>query len=141
MLPDDDKTPPAGSKILPTAKPLLLVEDDADARELLGAQLRKAGYAVTEASNGRIALDLLLSMIPAPFVVILDLQMPVMDGWQLTAIMRSYHRLLMIPIVVVSAADVSPEARRLFHSFFSKPCDPPALLGTIARIAAYQESE
>lgn len=133
---DEEVTPALGTKAMPSAGPILLVEDDPEHREMIADHLRAGGYDVTEASNGREALDLLTSMTPAPFVVVLDLQMPVMDGWQLVAIMRSYHRLLSIPVIAVTATNPPSEARQVFEAFFAKPCDPRALLAAITRIAA-----
>ncbi|MCU1282934.1 MAG: response regulator, partial [bacterium] len=66
-----------------TAPVILIVEDEHDARVLLRAVLEDAGYVVHSAANGRDAVELLSSVDPKPRLMIVDLNMPVMDGWQL----------------------------------------------------------
>jgi CheY-like chemotaxis protein len=132
---DDDKTPRFGTKAIGVAQPVLLVEDDPGARETMCDALEGAGYRIVAVSNGREALDYLTSTAQQPFVVVLDLAMPVMDGWQLIAIMRSYRRLSMIPVVVVTATEPAAESRQLFEAFLAKPFDPSALIDAVARIA------
>ncbi len=78
---------------------LLVVDDDVDIAQTLGLCLRAEGYRVQLARNGRDALDLLALELPS--VILLDLMMPVMDGWQFAAeLKRLGHR---VPILVLSA--------------------------------------
>ena len=81
---------------------VLIVDDDPDARELLAAMLRKRGYAVQTADNGRSGLDHLHNG-ERPDVVVMDLMMPVLDGPQMAQQMRDDSELARIPIVVLSA--------------------------------------
>jgi CheY-like chemotaxis protein len=82
---------------------VLIVEDDEDIRADLAAILRVKGFVVEESANGRDALTRLESG-PPPCVLILDLMMPVMNGWELRAVMRAHPTLRDIPVVVVSGA-------------------------------------
>jgi CheY-like chemotaxis protein len=118
-----------------SAASVLLIEDDPAHQDLMRTVIEEAGFAVRVAANGREGLDLLISLRPEPIVVVLDLRMPVMDGWQLIAIVRSYSRLSVIPVIAVSVADVPPNARHLFELFLSKPIDIAGLVRAITRIA------
>jgi CheY-like chemotaxis protein len=82
---------------------VLIVEDDEDIRADLAAILRVKGFAVEESANGRDALTRLESG-PPPCVLVLDLMMPVMNGWELRTVMRAHPTLRNIPVVVVSGA-------------------------------------
>jgi CheY-like chemotaxis protein len=82
---------------------VLIVEDDEDIRADLAAILRVKGFVVEESANGRDALTRLESG-PPPCVLVLDLMMPVMNGWELRAVMRAQPTLRDIPVVVVSGA-------------------------------------
>lgn len=84
--------------------PILLVDDYDDARASVREALEDAGYAVVEAAHGQQALDLLVSR-PDECVslVVLDLQMPVMDGWKLLDLMSNYVGLASIPVIIVTA--------------------------------------
>ena len=81
---------------------VLIVEDDEDIRADLAAILRLKGFAVAEAANGLEALARMRDELPC--VLLLDLMMPEMNGWELGAVMRAEERLAGVPIVVVSGA-------------------------------------
>jgi signal transduction histidine kinase/CheY-like chemotaxis protein len=89
--------------------PVLLVEDDDEMRELLRRQLEKEGWSVTEAANGRIALERIAEKPPG--LILLDLMMPEMDGFQFIATLREHEEWRSIPIVVVTAKELSAEER------------------------------
>src|SRR2546429_220201 len=84
------------------AKTLLVVEDNAVAGEGLAVVLRRAGYEVTTATNGRKALDLLVSG-PAPDLVLLDMLMPVLDGWHFLEHLR---RQSAAPSVIITTGTI-----------------------------------
>jgi adenylate cyclase len=86
---------------------VLLVEDDADTRLLLRQMLAKDGWRVSEAENGRVALDRLGEV--APVLIVLDLMMPEMDGFEFLAERNKSERWRRIPVVVITAADLSDE--------------------------------
>ncbi len=81
---------------------VLVVEDDNDLRESLSQALRDHGFTVTSASNGQQALDLLHTGIK-PAVILLDLMMPVLNGWELRDALRDDPELADIPQLVISA--------------------------------------
>jgi len=81
----------------------MVVEDDDDIRADLTAILRAKGFAVAEAANGREALTQLRDGVH-PSLVLLDLMMPIMNGWELRAAMREDPVLRAIPVVVVTGA-------------------------------------
>jgi CheY-like chemotaxis protein len=81
---------------------ILIVEDDDDIREALTQILELEGYVVREAANGREALDI-SAREPIPSLILLDLMMPVMDGWQFRAEQLKDPRLAKVPVVVISA--------------------------------------
>ena len=83
--------------------PILVVDDEDETRGELREALASQEREVIEAANGREALELLTSgRIPEPCVILLDLRMPVMSGWEFLSILRSYHRLSRIPVIVLS---------------------------------------
>jgi CheY-like chemotaxis protein len=112
---------PAYETYLPT---LLLVEDDPDVREDLGFLLQQQGHSVVLAAHGREALDLLMQGL-RPRMIILDLMMPVMDGWQLRAELLKTPELAAIPVVLLSGvADLAQQAEALnAASYLTKPID------------------
>jgi CheY-like chemotaxis protein len=81
---------------------ILIVEDDDDIREALTQILELEGYDVREATNGREALDICAKQ-PTPNLILLDLMMPVMDGWQFRAEQMKDPVLSKVPVVVISA--------------------------------------
>ena len=81
---------------------ILIVEDDDDIREALTQILELEGYVVREAANGREALDISCRE-PTPSLILLDLMMPVMDGWQFRAEQMKDPNLSKVPVVVISA--------------------------------------
>ena len=93
-----------------TAQRVLLVEDDAATRDMLRRSMEKDGWSVTEAENGRIALQRLAEGMPA--LILLDLMMPEMDGFtfmqQLRARPAGHH----IPVIVITAKDLTDDDRR-----------------------------
>jgi CheY-like chemotaxis protein len=107
---------------------ILVVEDDEDAREAMVALLQMKGYHAVPAGNGREALDY-LDQAPAPDLIILDLWMPVMDGWQFRSEQVRNPRLAHIPVIVVTAladrADVDA------NEIIIKPVDVDHLLTTV----------
>jgi CheY-like chemotaxis protein len=122
---------PAGAH----GKIVLLVDDDADIRQALRPIIEREGHAVIEASNGAEALER-LRMIPRPQLVVLDLQMPVMDGWSLLAERNRDPELRAIPVIVVSAhEDVERRVSLAHASYVRKPFIPSSLVATIERLA------
>ena len=109
---------------------VLLVEDYADSRFMLGRLLEMSGYRVLEAADGREAVQ--LAERECPDVVLMDLQMPVLDGFTATSIIRRIESTCRVPVIAVSAQsteDYVAAARRVgCDHFVSKPVDVDLLL-------------
>jgi CheY-like chemotaxis protein len=122
---------------LPLALPLdgkiLVVEDDAGACEALAELLQDEGYGVALARNGQDALDQLKSS-GLPSLILLDLLMPVMDGWQFREQQKRDAAIRGIPVIVLTALRQVPDfdAEALFH----KPVEIPDLLDAVRRCCA-----
>jgi signal transduction histidine kinase/CheY-like chemotaxis protein len=91
----------------PSAGPLLVVEDDEDTREMLRRLLQKQGWTVLEAANGREALDIVAGSTPA--LVLLDLMMPEMDGFEFLRRFRRAPATEHIPVVVLTAKELTTD--------------------------------
>jgi len=88
----------------------LVVDDKAENRDMLRRALEKEGWRVSEAENGQLALDEVTSEPPS--LILLDLLMPVMDGFEFVLELNRREQLGEIPIVVVTAKDITPEDRQ-----------------------------
>jgi CheY-like chemotaxis protein len=99
-------------------RPVLVVDDDAELRQLLRRMLEPEGYAVVEAENGRVALERLRDVSPS--VVLLDLMMPEMDGFDFVAEFRRHEGWRAIPIVVITARDLSHDDRERLNGYVQK---------------------
>jgi CheY-like chemotaxis protein len=95
--------------VVPSAEPILIVEDDPANRELLRRMLEKAGWMVEEADNGQAALEAI--ELRKPSLVLLDLMMPRVDGFDLVARMRERPDLRDIPVVIITAKDLNADDR------------------------------
>ena len=89
--------------------PLLVVEDDASLREMLRRRLEKEGWTVIEAENGRVALERMTER--QPDLILLDLMMPEMDGFQFLDEIRKHNAWRSIPVIVVTAKELAAEDR------------------------------
>jgi CheY-like chemotaxis protein len=89
--------------------PVLVVDDDADLRQLARRILEREGYAVVEAENGRVALE--RARETPPGLVVLDLMMPEMDGFEFVREFRAHEAWRAVPIIAVTAKDLSDEDR------------------------------
>lgn len=115
---------------------ILVVEDDVDMRETLLEALSAAGYAVTVARDGREALEKLAAG-PAPSLILADLMMPVMTGWELDAALAADPALASIPVIFASAAGSPPDPRPPRASaYLRKPVQLQELVATIERLCA-----
>ena len=114
---------------------ILIVDDDADLRETLQLLLDDSGYGVTAVSNGQAALDRLKDGA-RPSLILLDLMMPEMNGWQFLERARADAALDGIPVVIMTerrSTDLEPApSKQVLH----KPFDRTELLDAVARHAA-----
>jgi two-component system chemotaxis response regulator CheY len=114
---------------------VLVVEDDTDIRETVAELLIEEGYEVQTATSGKDALDRLQENETLPDVILLDLMMPVMDGWTFHGELQRTPTLAAVPIVVISAdANVHEKAARLNPvACLRKPVGIDELLAVVAR--------
>jgi signal transduction histidine kinase/CheY-like chemotaxis protein len=98
--------------------PVLLVEDDPATRAIMRAILEKEGWTVSEAENGRVALECMQRERPS--LILLDLMMPEMDGFEFSTEVRRRPEWRLIPIVVLTAHDLSAEERRRLNGHVEK---------------------
>ena len=119
------------------ARPLvLLVEDQAELRHLYAQQLSLSGFDVIEAENGADAIAHTADC--GPDVVLMDLSLPVLDGWEATRRLKADARTAHIPVVALTAHDGSGELQRATRAgcdwFVPKPCPPDALIVEVRRV-------
>jgi len=110
--------------------PVLIVEDDEDLRDMMAQMLTIEGFAATAVANGREALDYLNQAIK-PHVILLDLMMPVMDGWEFRRRQQADPELAPVPVIVLSALDQSRAAPVDASAFLKKPLDFDRLLALV----------
>jgi CheY-like chemotaxis protein len=123
-------TGPSGSPETPP-RHVLVVEDDFDIREAMTMVLEDEGYVVGSAANGREALDL-LATTPRPDVIVLDLMMPIMNGWEFLKALRADPSYEALNVVVVSAVP-DGSAFAPVQGVVPKPIDMDRLLATVRR--------
>src|SRR2546423_9463217 len=121
------------------AHSVLIVDDAADTRSLLGAFLTDQGFVVCAARNGRHAFQMLERIAP-PSLILLDYKMPVMNGTQFLAAKRRNLRLQAIPVIIMSAWTREwPGTGLAVADVLSKPVDLDRLLGLLTRTLALPE--
>ena len=113
---------------------LLLVEDDLDISETLKLILESEGYTVVGCLNGKLALDWLSQTQRPPFLILLDLMMPVMNGYEfLEKKSELSYPLRDIPVIVLSAMNHSSTPSEQVQAYLRKPVDIHFLLNTVKR--------
>jgi CheY-like chemotaxis protein len=108
--------------------PVLIVEDDADLREMMAQLLSLEGFKSATVANGREALEYLHDGREKPDVILLDLMMPVMDGWEFRRKQQADPTVADVPVIVLSALDQSRAADVDAQAFLKKPLDFDRLL-------------
>jgi len=118
---------------LETRTTILVIDDDDDIREVLATLLDEAGFRVVTAANGREALEHLRED-PQPDVILLDLMMPEMDGYQFRAEQQRDPALRAIPTLIVTAGTVTSRVEALgAEAILRKPVSLRRLVDTIRR--------
>jgi len=112
--------------------PILIVEDDADLREMMAQLLTLEGYRASTVANGREALEY-LSGGDKPDVILLDLMMPVMDGWEFRRQQQADAQLSNVPVIVLSALDQNRASDVNAAAFLKKPLDFDRLMSLVRR--------
>jgi CheY-like chemotaxis protein len=118
---------------------VLLVEDDVVTRQMMCNLLEREGWDVVQAANGRQALDVMSHLCPA--LVLLDLMMPEMDGFEFVVEMHRHPEWCKVPIVVLTAKDITPEDRRRLNGSVERIVQKGAfqhneLLGLVRQVVA-----
>ena len=108
--------------------PVLIVEDDADLREMMAQLLSLEGFQAAAVANGSEALQYLHNGHVKPDVILLDLMMPVMDGWEFRRKQQADPAFADVPVIVLSALDQSRAADVQAEAFLKKPLDFDRLL-------------
>lgn len=121
---------------MPEDRSVMVVEDDPDVRDIVGSLLDAEGFRVLAARNGREALAA-LGGGPRPCVILLDLVMPEMDGWEFLQALRARPGFETLPVVVVTTyPSIVPGANALIQ----KPFDFENLVATVARFCSGLEA-
>lgn len=112
---------------------ILLVEDNELGRDMLRRRLDRAGYDVVTAADGEQALEIMRERQPA--LVLMDMSLPVMDGWTACRSARADHRMRQIPIIALTAHAMADDRQSALAAgcddFATKPVDFPQLLEKI----------
>lgn len=112
---------------------LLLAEDDPHNRDMLSRRLLRRGYEVLMAENGQQAVERAIET--PPDLILMDIAMPVLDGWQAMQRIRTAHPRL--PVIVLSAHSLADDRKRALATgacaYLSKPVDFDLLLQTISQ--------
>jgi two-component system chemotaxis response regulator CheY len=112
---------------------VLIVDDAPDIRLILTVALTDVGYQVASAANGQEALVLLRDAAERPCVIVLDLMMPIMDGWTFLAEQQADEALAAIPVIILTAAPTTLEAAqaRGARAVLQKLCESALPAGTM----------
>jgi two-component system OmpR family response regulator len=114
-----------------TRQDVLIVDDDSDFRDLYKTALRFCGFDVITASDGLSALREIEQRVPS--LIILDLNMPCVDGWSVLAELASHESTRNIPVIVVTGADVG-KATLKAKAILRKPILPDQVIPLIDRV-------
>jgi len=122
---------------------ILIADDRASSRELLRLVLVRAGYDVIEAEDGVDALE--RARAGHPDLILLDLQMPRLDGYGALAELRREERFRTLPIVALTASAMRGDREKIlaagFTDYLSKPAGPEQLRETVARLLGQARTE
>jgi CheY-like chemotaxis protein len=112
---------------------ILLVEDNEMNRDMLSRRLMKKGYSVVIAVDGQSGLDLGYS--ETPDIILMDMSLPILDGWEATRRLKSSPETRSIPIIALTAHAMSSDRTKAIEAgcddYDTKPVDLPRLLGKI----------
>ena len=122
------------------AGPILIVDDDLDVREILAETLQDSGFDAITASNGFEALKLVRTMTCPPSIILLDLMMPVMDGYAFLEERQKDPTLASVPVAILTAGYGVDRGRLADGELFvPKPIDIPRLLGVLRDLRSTAE--
>jgi CheY-like chemotaxis protein len=117
---------------------ILLVEDNEMNRDMLSRRLERCGYSVVSACTGQQGREFACSQIPD--LILMDIGLPDMDGWEVTKLLKSFERTRNIPIIALTAHVLVTDRQKAFESgcddYDTKPVDFARLSEKIARLLA-----
>lgn len=119
---------------MPDPRPIFVVDDDADLRETLGQLLTEEGYATTLCENGRAALERLRGGV-RPRLILLDLMMPVMNGWEFREAQLRDEGLRGIPVLIMTASQAMDTGALDAAEILHKPVGLAELVDAVERNA------
>jgi two-component system, cell cycle response regulator DivK len=135
MTSDADEVTPGSPRTTPL---ILLVEDERELRQMYVAHLTMSGFEVIEAEDGAMAVA--HTSERSPDAVVMDLSLPILDGWEATRRIKGDMRTRHIPVLALTAHDGSGELQRATEAgcdwFIPKPCPPDALATEVRRVLA-----
>ena len=119
---------------------ILLVEDQEMNRDMLSRRLKKRGYEVSIAVDGAEGVDKARS--ESPDLILMDMSLPVMDGWEATRILKAEDDTRSIPVVALTAHAMSTDREKAFEAgcdaYETKPIELPRLLETMEKLLQTQ---
>jgi two-component system cell cycle response regulator DivK len=124
---------------------ILLVEDNEMNRDMLSRRLERRGYEVSIATDGQMAVD--MARAPGPDLILMDMSLPVMDGWEATRALKSSAETRDIPVIALTAHAMSTDKDKALEAgcddYDTKPVELSRLLGKIEALlpGTAQESE
>jgi CheY-like chemotaxis protein len=114
---------------------VMVVDDDADIQIAIQHLLDGEGFATVGATDGQAALNLLADSRNRPALILLDLMMPIVDGWTLCKIRQGIVTLMEIPVITISAASTSGNGQPLrVQGSLEKPFDADALISLVTQM-------
>lgn len=115
---------------------ILLVEDNEENREMLGRRLLRRGHQLSFAADGAEAIDIATAELPD--IVLMDLSLPVIDGWEATRRLKADPRTAAIPVIALTAHAMEGDRQRALEAgaddYDTKPIDLARLTGKIAEL-------
>jgi CheY-like chemotaxis protein len=117
-------------------KSVLLVEDNEDNRLVYATILRHHGFLVLEAENGELGVR--LAREARPHAILMDISLPIMDGWRATELLKSEPATAQIPIIALTAHALSKDREKAkvvgCDGYLTKPCDPSRVIAELNRV-------
>lgn len=117
-------------------KTVLVIEDNEDNMKLITFILEKNGYSTIRAENGKKGIELALK--ESPDFILLDIQLPDMDGTEVLKVIRKSHVLAQIPVIAITSYAMSGDRERFFENgcngYIEKPINPETILSEINQV-------
>lgn len=116
-------------------KRVLLVEDNADNRLVYATILRHHGFTVIEAENGATGVE--LARETRPHAILMDISLPILDGWRATELIKGDPATSQIPVIALTAHALTQDRERAkavgCDGYLTKPCDPSRVIAALNR--------